>query len=69
MARPLRCTLDRAILELRWRHAGVARHGPADGGSPIEVRDALIALPARRWSVVLSNPPFGRKSGSLGRRS
>jgi hypothetical protein len=22
----------------------------------IEVRDALIALPARRWSVVLSNP-------------
>ena len=36
--------------------------GKPIGESPIEVRDALIALPARRWSVVLSNPPFGRKS-------
>lgn len=36
--------------------------GTADGPSLIEVRDALIADPGHRWSVVLSNPPFGRKS-------
>jgi type I restriction enzyme M protein len=36
--------------------------GTPDGGSLIEVRDALIADPRKRWSVVLSNPPFGRKS-------
>ena len=34
----------------------------ADGDSLIEVRDSLIADPGRRWSVVLSNPPFGKKS-------
>lgn len=28
----------------------------------IDVRDALLADPGQRWSVVLSNPPFGRKS-------
>lgn len=36
--------------------------GQADGESLIEVKDSLIADPGRRWSVVLSNPPFGRKS-------
>ncbi|MFN8074228.1 MAG: class I SAM-dependent DNA methyltransferase [Kineosporiaceae bacterium] len=36
--------------------------GDADGASPIEVKDSLIAHPGRYWSVVLSNPPFGRKS-------
>lgn len=36
--------------------------GNPAGGSLIEVRDALIADPGERWSVVLSNPPFGRKS-------
>lgn len=36
--------------------------GTPDGDSLLEVRDALIADPGRRWSVVLSNPPFGRKS-------
>lgn len=36
--------------------------GKPTGESLIEVRDALIAPPSRRWSVVLSNPPFGRKS-------
>jgi len=36
--------------------------GDATGESLIEVKDALIADPGRRWSVVLSNPPFGRKS-------
>jgi type I restriction enzyme M protein len=36
--------------------------GTADGDSLIDVRDALIADPGQRWSVVLSNPPFGRKS-------
>lgn len=36
--------------------------GTANGESLIEVRDALISDPGERWSVVLSNPPFGRKS-------
>ena len=36
--------------------------GTANGPSLIEVKDALIADPGERWSVVLSNPPFGRKS-------
>ncbi len=36
--------------------------GSFDGDSPIDVRDSLVAAPAERWSVVLSNPPFGRKS-------
>nr|WP_275578675.1 class I SAM-dependent DNA methyltransferase [Yimella sp. NH-Cas1] len=36
--------------------------GTSNGESLIEVRDSLIADPGRRWSVVLSNPPFGRKS-------
>ena len=36
--------------------------GTPDGDSLIDVRDALIADPGQRWSVVLSNPPFGRKS-------
>ncbi|MFD6400265.1 N-6 DNA methylase [Nocardia sp. NPDC060249] len=36
--------------------------GTPTGDSLIEVKDALLADPGRRWSVVLSNPPFGRKS-------
>ncbi|TNB74191.1 SAM-dependent DNA methyltransferase [Arthrobacter sp. BB-1] len=36
--------------------------GASNGNSLIEVRDSLIADPGKRWSVVLSNPPFGRKS-------
>ncbi|MCJ8504920.1 type I restriction-modification system subunit M [Kocuria flava] len=36
--------------------------GEAEGASVIEVKDSLIADPAQRWSVVLANPPFGRKS-------
>ncbi|WP_353649811.1 class I SAM-dependent DNA methyltransferase [Nakamurella sp. A5-74] len=36
--------------------------GTSNGNSLIEVRDSLIADPGHRWSVVLSNPPFGRKS-------
>ncbi len=36
--------------------------GTPSGRSLIEVRDSLIAAPSQRWSVVLSNPPFGRKS-------
>ena len=36
--------------------------GSATGESLIEVRDSLTSAPRRRWSVVLSNPPFGRKS-------
>ncbi|GAA2082893.1 class I SAM-dependent DNA methyltransferase [Pseudolysinimonas kribbensis] len=51
-------------------------HGAGDprGDSLIEVKDSLIADPGIRWSVVLSNPPFGRKSsitviGADGRES
>jgi type I restriction enzyme M protein len=33
-----------------------------NGVSLIEVKDALLADPGQRWSVVLSNPPFGKKS-------
>jgi len=36
--------------------------GAEDAGSPIEVDDALKALPAERFDLVLTNPPFGRKS-------
>jgi len=36
--------------------------GTPNGPSLIDVRDSLIADPGERWSVVLSNPPFGRKS-------
>jgi type I restriction enzyme M protein len=61
--------------DLVWRYElvdGTARLAPmnlplhgmgnANGESLIEARDSLIADPGRRWSVVLSNPPFGRKS-------
>jgi type I restriction enzyme M protein len=36
--------------------------GKPNGPSLIEVKDALLAAPPERYSVVLSNPPFGRKS-------
>lgn len=36
--------------------------GQPNGPSLIEVKDSLIADPGRRWTVCLSNPPFGRKS-------
>jgi type I restriction enzyme M protein len=36
--------------------------GTPRGESPIEVKDSLIADPGTRHTVVLSNPPFGRKS-------
>jgi type I restriction enzyme M protein len=48
--------------------------GTARGDSLIDVKDALLAAPRERYSVVLSNPPFGRKSsltmiGADGRES
>jgi type I restriction enzyme M protein len=36
--------------------------GTPSGDSLIEVKDSLLTDPGSRWSVVLSNPPFGRKS-------
>ncbi len=36
--------------------------GTPNGDSLIDVKDSLIADPGQRWTVVLSNPPFGRKS-------
>ena len=48
--------------------------GQPDGRSQIDVRDALTADPGDRYSMVLANPPFGRKSsvtmiGADGRES
>jgi type I restriction enzyme M protein len=48
--------------------------GRPDGDSLVTVGDALSSDPGRRWSVVLANPPFGRKSsvtmvGADGRES
>jgi type I restriction enzyme M protein len=37
--------------------------GQASGNEKIEVRDALAEVPATRATLVLANPPFGRKSG------
>ncbi len=36
--------------------------GSADGESPIAVDDALRADPGTRYDMVLTNPPFGKKS-------
>ncbi len=36
--------------------------GGEDGESPIRVEDALKADPGDRFDVVMTNPPFGRKS-------
>jgi type I restriction enzyme M protein len=36
--------------------------GSPAGESLIRVRDSLVADPGERWSVVLTNPPFGTKS-------
>lgn len=38
--------------------------GSMTGESLIDSRDALVADPGERWSVVLANPPFGRSSSS-----
>jgi len=37
-------------------------HGIGGEESPIEVGDALISDPSKRFDMVLTNPPFGRKS-------
>jgi len=37
-------------------------HGIGGDSSPIAVADALAAHPGKRFDVVLTNPPFGRKS-------
>ncbi len=36
--------------------------GTYNGDSLIDVRDSLASDPGQRWSMVLTNPPFGRKS-------
>lgn len=38
--------------------------GSISGDSLVDQRDALIADPGDRWSVVLANPPFGRSSST-----
>jgi type I restriction enzyme M protein len=38
--------------------------GSMSGESLIDQKDALIADPGDRWSIVLANPPFGRSSSS-----
>lgn len=37
-------------------------HGIGNGGSPVKQGDALSASPNERYNVVLTNPPFGKKS-------
>lgn len=37
-------------------------HGIGNGGSPVRQGDALAAAPSERFEVVLTNPPFGKKS-------
>lgn len=37
-------------------------HGVGNGDSPIVARDALASDPGDRYDVVLTNPPFGKKS-------
>jgi type I restriction enzyme M protein len=41
--------------------------GPTDaeGDPPVKTGDSLAALPAERFDLVLTNPPFGRKSSVL----
>lgn len=39
--------------------------GSPTGASPIRTGDSLKSDPGRRWSMVLANPPFGRKSSNL----
>lgn len=36
--------------------------GAPNGDSPISVDDSLAADPGDRYSMVLTNPPFGKKS-------
>jgi type I restriction enzyme M protein len=38
--------------------------GSISGESLISSKDALVADPGERWSVVLANPPFGRSSST-----
>ncbi len=38
--------------------------GTMNGEALIDHKDALIADPGERWSVVLANPPFGRSSST-----
>lgn len=37
-------------------------HGIGNGGSPVTQGDSLATDPGRRYHVVLTNPPFGKKS-------
>ena len=37
-------------------------HGIGGEESPVEVNDALISDPGKRFDMVLTNPPFGKKS-------
>ena len=37
-------------------------HGIGGNESPIEVKDSLVSDPGDRFNIVLTNPPFGKKS-------
>jgi type I restriction enzyme M protein len=37
-------------------------HGIGSDDSPVEVNDSLISDPGQRFNMVLTNPPFGKKS-------
>ena len=38
-------------------------HGIGNSGSPVTSRDALLSAGDKRYDIVLTNPPFGNKSG------
>src|SRR5439155_2608321 len=44
---------------------GVGPTGGEGADPPVETDDSLRADPGRRYDVVLTNPPFGRKSSVL----
>lgn len=58
------CTLPTVNGTARLATMNLLLHGSgtANGERLIDVRDELIAAPSQRRSVVLSNPPFDRKS-------
>ncbi len=37
-------------------------HGIAGDESPVEAKDSLMADPGERFEIILTNPPFGKKS-------
>ncbi|CAN98679.1 probable type I restriction-modification system,M subunit [Sorangium cellulosum So ce56] len=68
MAPPPRLGIDdNPLLSLRFLNLLLHGIGPSadEGQPPIETRDSLAADPGARYSMVLTNPPFGKKSSVM----